>query len=62
MAKEGVIPPYIGMWIATVVMLPFGIFLTRKATSDSSLFDPDVYLQPFRKLFIRESNTSVPEQ
>jgi len=51
MCQEGVLPPYIGMWIATVVTLPLGIFLTRKATSDSALFDTDSYLKPFQKLF-----------
>lgn len=36
--REAAIPPY-GMWISTVAMLPLGIFLTLKATTDSSLFD-----------------------
>jgi lipopolysaccharide export system permease protein len=49
MSKEEFLPPYIGMWIATAVTLPFGIFLTRKATSDSSLFDINTYLGPFGK-------------
>ncbi|MBI4931926.1 MAG: LptF/LptG family permease [Bacteroidetes bacterium] len=51
MSEEGALPPYLGMWIATVVTLPLGIFLTRKATSDSALFDTDSYLRPFQKLF-----------
>lgn len=51
MSDEGVLPPYIGMWIATAVTLPLGIFLTRKATSDSALFDTDSYLMPFQKFF-----------
>lgn len=51
MSKEGVLPPYIGMWIATAVTLPLGIFLTRKATSDSALFDTESYLRPFQKIF-----------
>lgn len=51
MSDEGALPPYIGMWIATAVMLPLGIFLTRKATSDSALLDTDSYLKPFQKLF-----------
>jgi|ERR1051326_3667276 lipopolysaccharide export system permease protein len=50
-SRQGVIPPYIGMWISTLVLLPVGIFLTRKATSDSSLFDVNVYLDPFRRIF-----------
>lgn len=62
MAKEGVIPPYIGMWIATAVTLPLGIFLTAKATSDSSLFDTESYLRPFRKLFRRAENIPASPQ
>src|ERR1051326_2110986 len=55
MSKEGAIPPYIGMWIATAVTLPLGIFLTRKATSDSALFDTDSYLRPFQKIFRKKA-------
>ena len=55
MSKEEVIPAYIGMWIATVVTLPLGIFLTRKATSDSSLFDADSYWNTFRRLFAKRN-------
>ena len=58
MSKEGVLPAYIGMWIATAVTLPLGIFLTRKATSDSSLFDADSYLNPFRKLFSKKVSSA----
>jgi len=50
MSKEGVLPPYIGMWMATAVTLPLGVFLTRKATSDSTLFDRDAYIKPFRHI------------
>ena len=52
-SKEGVLPPYEGMWIASMVLLPIGIFLTRKATSDSALFDINVYLKVF-KIFARK--------
>jgi lipopolysaccharide export system permease protein len=54
MADEEVLPVYIGMWIATVVTTPIGIFLTVKATSDSSLFDADAYQKLFRKIFRRK--------
>ncbi len=60
-SKEGVLPPYQGMWIATAVLLPIGIFLTSKATSDSALFDINNYLRIF-KLFSRKNtnaNSSV---
>ena len=52
-SKEGVLPPYEGMWIASMILLPIGVFLTRKATSDSALFDINAYLKVF-KLFSRK--------
>jgi lipopolysaccharide export system permease protein len=54
-SKEGVLPPYQGMWIATAVLLPIGIFLTSKATSDSALFDINNYLKIF-KIFSRKTS------
>lgn len=53
LAKEGSLPPWQGMWIATTVLLPIGVYLTYKATSDSNLFDINVYLNPFRKLLAK---------
>ncbi len=55
-AKEGVIPPYAGMWLASAVLLPIGIFLTYKASTDSALFDVDAYIRPLKKLFRRNPN------
>ena len=40
-AREGVLSPFEGMWLASAVFLPIGIFLTYKATSDSPLMDTD---------------------
>jgi hypothetical protein len=31
-----------------LILLPLGIFLTWKATTDSGLFNADAYLRPFR--------------
>ena len=53
-SKEGVLLPYQGMWMASFVLLPIGIFLTSKATSDSALFDLNSYLKVFR-IFSRKS-------
>jgi lipopolysaccharide export system permease protein len=50
-AAEGHVPVWQGMWIASAVLLPIGIFLTRKATNDASLLDVDSWIKFFRKLF-----------
>ena len=51
-AREGVILPWKGMWISSVVLLPIGIFLSYKATTDSALFDKESYRKFFRKIFL----------
>lgn len=44
-AREGVLEAYQGMWIAPMILLPVGIMLTIKASTDSSLLDLDSYLK-----------------
>lgn len=44
-AIEGVLTAYQGMWIAPMVLLPIGIFLTYKATIDASLLDIDAWIK-----------------
>lgn len=51
-SREAVLPPYVGMWLASMVLLPIGIFLTSKATTDSTLLDKETYLK-FFKNFIK---------
>ena len=51
LAKELVIPPYIGMWIPAAVLLPIGVFLTYKATNDAIMLNVKANL--FKKIFAR---------
>ncbi len=46
---EGELPAWQGMWIASAVLLPIGIFLTYKATNDASLFDLEAWTRFFKK-------------
>jgi lipopolysaccharide export system permease protein len=48
--KSGVIGAGAGMWIAPVVLLPLGIFLTIKATTDSPLLDADAWIKFYRRI------------
>ena len=50
-AIAGAVRIELGMWIASAVLLPLGIFLTIKATSDSPLLDFDIWKRRFGKLF-----------
>jgi lipopolysaccharide export system permease protein len=47
--KEGQGNPFWGMWLATLIFLPIGIFLTFKATTDSALFDIEAYTKFFKR-------------
>ena len=54
--REVALPPY-GMWISTVAMLPLGIFLTLKATTDSSVFDKGTWRKLILKMFTRSKKS-----
>lgn len=57
-AREGVIPPWRGMWTSSLVLLPIGIFLTYKATTDSALFDKEAYIRFFKR-FVPHKKSGV---
>ena len=42
-AKEELVTPFFGIWLANFVLLPFGIFFLRQARLDARLFDMDFY-------------------
>jgi lipopolysaccharide export system permease protein len=46
--KEGVLGPIGGMWMATYVLTPIGLFLTYKAMHDSQLFNKEFYFRMTR--------------
>jgi lipopolysaccharide export system permease protein len=48
--KESMLPPFIGMWLAVIVLTPVGIFLTYKAMHDSQLFNKELYNRAFKKI------------
>ena len=49
--KQGTMSPFLGMWLAIIILTPLGLFLTYKATIDSALFDVDLYKNLFKKIF-----------
>jgi lipopolysaccharide export system permease protein len=51
--KEDVMQPFSGMWMATFVLVPIGIFLTYKAMDDSQLFNREFYRRVFKKFSAR---------
>jgi lipopolysaccharide export system permease protein len=50
MAKSGTATPASGMWLAIMVLLPLGLFLTFQAANDSGLFDKNAYVKLFNRV------------
>ncbi len=50
LVEENVVSTFAGMWAASYILLPIGIFLTYKATTDSVIMNIDFYLSFFRKI------------
>jgi len=48
--KEAVVTPFVGMWLAIMVLIPVGIFLTYKAMHDSQLFSKEFYHRSYQKI------------
>lgn len=58
-AKNGSFNPILASWFSTLVMLPLGIFLTRRATADKGLFDFDSLIEPIKKMFNIKEKDSI---
>ncbi|WP_461631245.1 LptF/LptG family permease [Labilibaculum euxinus] len=49
-SKELVLEPVWGMWMSSLIVLPLGIILTYKATTDSTVFNIENYIDFFKKI------------
>lgn len=61
MSKEGAMTVVQGMWMASMILLPVGLFFTYKATTDSSFFRLDSYFDSLKKLFRKKSDQTKEE-
>lgn len=50
LVEENLVSTLSGMWASTYILLPVGIFLTYKASTDSVIMNIDTYLAFFRKI------------
>lgn len=53
-AREDIMPTYYGMWVSSAVLLPLGVLLTYKATTDSSMLNINTYLAPIKRFFNKD--------
>lgn len=54
-AEDGTMHPFIASWLSSAIMLPLGIWLTYRATTDQGIFDADAFIQRFSKLSRKRS-------
>ncbi len=50
-AEDGTMAPFIASWLNTAIMLPLGVWLTYRATTDQGIFDFDSFVQRIGRLF-----------
>ncbi|MEO5984039.1 MAG: LptF/LptG family permease [Ferruginibacter sp.] len=50
--KENLTSPFTGMWLAVIILVPIGIFLTYKAMHDSQLFNKEYYNRTFKRFSV----------
>ena len=51
--REDVLQPVAGMWLATMILVPIGLFLIYKAMHDSQLFNKEFYFRSYRAIKLR---------
>lgn len=55
LAWSGKMDPYLAAWLPNLILMPFGLWLTYKALTDSQLFDIEKYKALFKPLIARFS-------
>ncbi len=53
LSEESAISALFGSWLSTLILLPFGILLTRRATQGMGIFNIDSVLDNIQKLFTK---------
>jgi len=53
LSEESAISALLGSWLSTLVLLPFGLLLTRRATKGMGIFNIDALFDKAQKIFIK---------
>jgi lipopolysaccharide export system permease protein len=51
LAEESAISTLFGSWLSTLILLPFGILLTRRAAKGMGIFNIDNVFESVKKVF-----------
>jgi lipopolysaccharide export system permease protein len=64
LVEEDVVGTFAGMWASSYILLPIGIFLSYKATTDSVIMNIDTYFHFLRKIkdYIFRNKTNEPNR
>jgi lipopolysaccharide export system permease protein len=57
-AEDGTLHPFIATWLSTLILLPLGIWLTIRATTDQGIIDMDSFYQRIKRLFKKKEKNS----
>lgn len=52
-AEDGTLAPIIASWLSTIIMLPLGVWLTYRATTDQGIVDIGAFIERITKPFIK---------
>jgi lipopolysaccharide export system permease protein len=63
LGKAGELSPFWARWSPALILTPFGILLTRKATTDSAIFNSEVYFRPmYRFLGLMKKKKEIKDR
>lgn len=57
-ARQGVMDVEIGMWLSSFVLLPMGIYLSIKATTDAPIMDREIWNKAFSRMNLLKKRTA----
>ena len=61
-AEDGSINAALSTWLSTFIILPIGVYLTYRATTDQGLFDLDAIIIPIKRFFSKSKAVIEEEQ
>lgn len=61
-AEDGTLSAMVAAWLSTGIMLPIGVYLTYRATTDQGLFDLDGILIPIKRFFGKKNTKEASEE
>ncbi|MDB4289702.1 LptF/LptG family permease [Flavobacteriaceae bacterium] len=61
-SEDSSIDPVVAAWLSSLILLPFSIYLTNRATKDRALIDFDSVLIPLKRLVTSKSDSEIVDE